>query len=280
MASKYYQWTRGRVHYQRRGMGDPLVLLHDIYPGASHEEFARNLDALARRFTVYAVDLLGFGESDCPRLSYTADTYSDLVFDFLREEVRASAYVVASGMSAAYAARGVTWEDEWFRKLVFLCPQTRPTGLSGTRLVASLRRAFLALGGGQYEIATDDYALRQFLHERYFHPKEVTSDRVARLKELARRPGSAYPYASLLTQYLDGHLLDTLPKIDVPVLLIWGKQSRPTPVTRASDVLAAARHGMLEIIDQAGAWPHAEQSAKVNTLIADYLEGAPFHAGS
>ena len=38
MASRYYTWHHGQIHYQKRGMGDPLVLVHNIYPGASHEE--------------------------------------------------------------------------------------------------------------------------------------------------------------------------------------------------------------------------------------------------
>jgi pimeloyl-ACP methyl ester carboxylesterase len=273
MASKYYSWTYGRVHYQRRGMGDPLLLVHDVYPGASQDEFARNLDALSRRFTVYAIDLLGFGESDRPRHFYTAQTYAELIFDFLREEVGASAYVVASGMSGAYAARGVTWEDEWYRKLVFVCPPTEPTGLDGARWMAPVRRWFLTAGGGQYQVATDDYAIRQFLNDRFFHPKEVTAERVGRLREYARRPGSTYPWASLLTRYLDGELLEVLPRVEVPVMVLWGKQARATPVAEAGRVVGAARRGRLEVIDQAGAWVHAEQSAKVNALVGDYLEG-------
>ena len=87
MASNYYTWHHGRVHYQKRGLGDPLVLVHNVYPGASHEEYAHNIAELARHFTVYAMDLLGFGGSDAPRMKYTANTYTELVFDFLREEV-------------------------------------------------------------------------------------------------------------------------------------------------------------------------------------------------
>ena len=75
MASKYYTWHYGRVHYQKRGMGDPLLLVHNVYPGASWEEYERNIAELSRHHTVYAMDLLGFGLSDAPRMKYTAATY-------------------------------------------------------------------------------------------------------------------------------------------------------------------------------------------------------------
>ena len=51
----------------------------------------------------------------------------------------------------------------------------------------------------------------------------------------------------------------------------------PTGITtaqieaRLAELLAPSR---LEVIEQAGAWPHAEQSAKVNQLIVDYLRSA------
>ncbi|HZZ44000.1 MAG TPA: alpha/beta fold hydrolase [Tepidisphaeraceae bacterium] len=276
MASKYYSWAHGRVHYQKRGMGDPLVLVHDVYPGASHEEFSRNIDGLARRFTVYAVDLLGFGESDRPRYFYTAKTYGELIFDFLREEIGGSAYVMASGLSAGYAAMGVEWEDEWYRKLVLVSPRTEPMGWDGPRWMAALRRRLLTMGAGEYELATEEFSMRTFLQERLFHPKEATAERVQQMREYARRPGSAYPWASWLTRYLDGDLLGVLARVQVPVLAVWGKQSQATPVT--DRVTSAARRGHMEVIDQAGTWVQLEQSAKVNALVGDYLEGTPFAA--
>ena len=38
MASHYYLWRRNNVHYQKRGLGDPILLVHNLYPGASHED--------------------------------------------------------------------------------------------------------------------------------------------------------------------------------------------------------------------------------------------------
>src|SRR4051812_10485876 len=109
MASHYYSWHHGNVHYQKRGMGDPLLLVHNVYPGASREEYWRNLDELARHFTVYAIDLLGFGESDAPRLKFTSNTYVELIFDFLREEVAEPAHCVSAGLSSAYVTEVAAW---------------------------------------------------------------------------------------------------------------------------------------------------------------------------
>jgi pimeloyl-ACP methyl ester carboxylesterase len=268
-----YIWHHGIVRYVRRGMGDPLVLLHNIYPGASHEEFERNISELARNFTVYAPDLLGFGASDAPRIKYTAQTYVELVFDFLREAVGRPAHVIAAGLTCAYVAEVAAWRANLFNKMVFVCPRSEPTGLDSPRWFAPLRHFFLstpALGGGFYETMAGEAELRRLLHECFYSPRAVTDEKVRRLADNARRPGAVHAYASLVTGYLDCSLLASLPKADVPLLLIWGQQARPTPVEHSVRLVALARNCRLEVIEHAGAWVHDEQSAKVNGLIADF----------
>jgi pimeloyl-ACP methyl ester carboxylesterase len=275
MASHYYAWHHGEVHYQRRGMGDPLVLVHNVYPGASHEEYEHNLNQLARHFTVYAIDLLGFGDSAAPRLKYTANTYVELLFDFLREEVRQPAHVAASGLSCAYVTEVAAWRSNLFRKLVFLCPRSEPTGLDIPRWLAPVQHLMLstpAVASGYYETMTGRYELSTFLKNSFHNPKHVTEALVDRLHGRAQQRGAIHPYASLLTGYLDCHLLSNLPKVPNPVLLVWGRQARPTPVEHSVRLLAVARNSHLEVVENAGAWVHAEQSAAVNRLIVDYLE--------
>ena len=275
MASHYYAWHHGQVHYQRRGMGDPLVLVHNVYPGASHDEYERNLGELARHFTVYALDLLGFGDSDAPRLKYTANTYVELIFDFLREEVARPAHVVASGLSCAYVTEVAAWRSNLFGKLVFLCPRSEPTGLDIPRWLAPVQHLMLstpAVASGYYETMTGRYEISTFLKNNFHNPKHVTEELVTRLHDRARRGGGIHPYASLLTGYLDCHLLSNLPKVANPVLLVWGRHARPTPVEHSVRLLALARNSRLEVVENAGAWVHAEQSAAVNRLVVDYLQ--------
>lgn len=274
MASRYYSWHHGAVHYTRRGMGDPLVLVHNVYPGASREEYHRNLDELARHFTVYALDLLGFGESDAPRLKYTANTYTELIFDFLREEVARPAHVVSSGLTCAYVSEVAAWRSNLFDKLVFLCPRSEPTGLDIPRWVAPIRHFMLstpAVATGYYDAVTGRHELSQYLLNSFHNPKCVTPALVDRLYGNARKPGAMYPYASLLTGYLDCHLLSSLPKVENPILLVWGRQARPTPVEHSVRLIALARRSHLEVVENAGAWVHDEQSAAVNRLIVQYL---------
>jgi len=274
LASHYYKWHHGEVHYHKRGMGDPLVLVHNVYPGASHEEFARNIPELARHFTVYALDLLGFGQGDLPRLKYRAQTYVELIFDFLREEVARPAHVVSTGLSCAYVTEVAAWRPNLFDKLVFICPRSEPVGLDTPRWFAPIQRFFLStppLGNGFFQTIAGEHELRRYLGNCFYSAKAISPETVARLIDNALQPGSIYPLAALATGYLDWDLLANLPRVDLPLLLLWGRNARPTPVEHGVRLAALARQCRFEVIDCAGSWVHDEQSAKVNALITGYL---------
>lgn len=76
----------------------PVVLVHGM--GACHEHFNKLLAELdTNQYTAYALDLLGFGDSDKPSPQqeseprghlYNYDTWSQQVQDFV-EQVRAGA---------------------------------------------------------------------------------------------------------------------------------------------------------------------------------------------
>src|SRR5437879_11455982 len=82
-----YAWTLGDIWYTVKGQGEPLVLIHGVYAGASSYEYRSVFDLLARGHRVFAFDLLGFGCSAHPALVYTPVLYEQLIADFLREVV-------------------------------------------------------------------------------------------------------------------------------------------------------------------------------------------------
>jgi pimeloyl-ACP methyl ester carboxylesterase len=275
MSSHTYPWQHGHVHYVKRGLGNPIVLIHNVYPGADHREFEHNVAALARHFTVYAIDLLGFGESDAPRVKYTADTYVNLIGDFLRAVVKEPAAVICAGLTCAYVSEVAAAQPALFTKLVFICPRSEPTGLDSPRWFAPIRHLFLTtppLGAGLYETTASEADIAAFLRGCFFHPKHVTPELIERLTDNARQPGTVHPYASLLTGYLDRNLLASLPRVETPLLLVWGRQARPTPVEHSVRLVAVARNSRLQIIENVGAWPHYEQSAAVNRLIEEFIK--------
>ena len=273
MATEFYEWKFGDVFYLKRGWGEPIVLLHNIYPGASHEEFEHNVAELARHFTVYAVDLLGFGRSDAPRLRYTANLYATLIHDFLVDVVGQPAHVVAAGLTCSYVADVAVWRHELVKSIAMLCPRSEPIGLDSPRWIAAIRHFLISsptLGHGMYETLSSVFEVDAFLRGCFHNPKHITRPKIDRLTANASQPGGAFPYASLVSGYLDSPLMRALPHVSMPTLLIWGREAKPTPVEHSVRLAAMLRKGQLHVVEQAGAWVHDEQSNIVNKLLCDF----------
>lgn len=58
---KFIELGGHSTHYVERGAGEPVILIHGFFYDSY--TWSNNLDALADRFKVYALDLWGFGYS-------------------------------------------------------------------------------------------------------------------------------------------------------------------------------------------------------------------------
>lgn len=94
--NKYHEWRFGKIRYITKGNGYPLLLLHDLTVGSSLHEFHKILDHLSINHKVYAIDLLGYGMSDKPCITYTNYLYVQLVIDFIKNVIGKKTDIVAN----------------------------------------------------------------------------------------------------------------------------------------------------------------------------------------
>lgn len=263
------------MHFDQRGLGDPVVLLHDIHVGASHAEFARNISALQQRFTVYALDLLGFGDSDSPRMTHSAEVHQHLVRDFIFEVIGKPAHVVASGVGCGIGVRLGVYDEKAVNRLVLICPvqkeHYREDPGIGDR-VSQFVLGTLAAGVGLFETAASPATLATLVRERYHDPARATAEKIDHLAAEARRPGSMYTYISLVNGYFDIDVLRWLAYVRAPTQVIWGAGMGEAPVEPIRQSAVGSPEKRLEIIPNSRRWPHDEQSATVNERVISFLE--------
>ncbi|CAL4900834.1 unnamed protein product [Urochloa decumbens] len=115
-----WTWRGMRVNYLARGQGPPVLLVHGF--GASVAHWRRNIRVLSESYTVYAIDLLGFGASDKPPgFSYTMETWAELILDFLEEVVKRPTVLVGNSVgSLACVIAAAESNREVVRGLVLL----------------------------------------------------------------------------------------------------------------------------------------------------------------
>ena len=80
------KWIRAgdfNTHYLTGGQGSPLVLIHGAGARTGDQEWKLNLEALASHYQVYVPEMVGFGNSDKPRIDYTVPLFSEFFSNFI-----------------------------------------------------------------------------------------------------------------------------------------------------------------------------------------------------
>jgi len=280
---KVYHWRHGDIHYAKLGSGRPLLLVHDIYWGASRWEWEKNVACLSKRHTVYAIDLLGFGRSDKPGITYSAYLYTTLIIDFIQDVIGAGVSVAASGYGAAYTVMAYQFQPQLFRKLMLLAPAGMSAHLPGVEAWINLRPSCFGwicrrvletpiLGTSLYNLITSKPALRCFIR-RDFCQTPGQSQWVAHCSHLARVGGAngKLPLAQWLAGGLEVDIREQLRRISIPVTILWGSENHWNPVSSALRFAKQHTTIPLAVIEEAGSFPHRERAAAVNEVMSKFL---------
>lgn len=273
--ARWFDWKEGRVFYKTSGAqnpGPPLLFIHGIGAGSSSFMWRKNFDALADDFQVFAPDLLGFGLSDKPATApYSADLYTELLADLIREIAAGPADIVANSLSGAFAIRVADEHPELVRSLVLVAPtgadnlRARP-GMTGAAFYGLLQSP--VLGTSFYNVMASERSIRDYARRQLFYdPARVTNRLVTQLYAASHQEGAQHAIAAFLSGYLNAGALEAFARLRQPLALIWGKQDQTTPVEQAAAFISANPHADLHIFDRCRMTPHEEHPEKFNALI-------------
>lgn len=119
---KIYMWNHGRIFYHKRGKGTPLILLHGFDPSHSGKDLVSLSRHLSSNHTVYSIDLLGFGLSDKPWITYTNYLYVLLIQDFIRDVIGEVTDIIACEESGLCALQANKLDSSMIGKIVLVNP--------------------------------------------------------------------------------------------------------------------------------------------------------------
>ncbi len=246
-----------RIHYLTGGDGPPLVVVHGVASRAA--DAAPLYRRLMQQHRVYALDLLGYGESDKPRnASYSVAQQSDIVRGFMEAVSVAEADVIGISLGGWIALKVAAEHPERVRRLVLVSsaglqfPTTlRETSFSAANL--DELRASLTLQTDNAKYAPG-FVLRDFLR----HSKE-----------------RAWIVRRSMREALSGRdLLDRkLQKVRMPVLLVWGTNDRIIPFTVAASMQRELPHAKLIALRGCGHLAIVECREEALPRILEFLRG-------
>jgi 2-hydroxy-6-oxonona-2,4-dienedioate hydrolase len=252
-----------RMAVHRRGRGPDLVLFHGGMGSWRH--WIRNVEPLATRFSVHAVDHPSYGASAAVPRDTTGPAYLDLVHELLVEMLPGNAPLRLAGFSfgGAIAARLARRLGPRVTHLCLVSPGGFPTRRFGERPIRSYKEA-----GGDEQMFRE-ICRHNLLVNMLADPASVTEEAVDIQADGVRRARFDSRKVSG-----GGTLLGDLAGLACRVRLLWGE--RDDSPFRPADLLIGeigAAVGTLDLhrIPRAGHWSAYENAAEVNRLMLEFF---------
>ena len=272
-----FRWRGRALAYSVAGEGEPLLLVHGIYAGASSLEYRENFGGLAEHFRVYALDLLGCGLSEKPRLRYGPEDVTSQVEDFVREEIGGGAHLVASSLTAALVVPTAVRSPKLFKKLVLVCPTgygtlDRASGPLGDVILGLFRAP--VLGDTLYHALVSRAGIRYYLKNMAYHDRALVTETVVDdYHRAGHGPGSRYFPASFVAGKLNLGVAGLWPRVPHKSLLCWGQEARTVPLADLNNFAQNNPRSEPRVFRDAALLPHVERAATFNEEARKFLSG-------
>jgi pimeloyl-ACP methyl ester carboxylesterase len=251
---------RLELHVKVAGDGPPVVFFHPL-PGL---EWQPMLDALAESHTVYAPEHPGTSPGD-----HTAIRQVDTFFELLllyEEAVRALGLerpaAVGQSFGGMVAADLAATFPDLFSRLVVMAPIGIWRDATPIRLVQMLTGP--AEETPQYLFAHPESPEAQAMVALPEDPEQIPKAIAQSVWNIGCTSKFCWPIA-------DHGLERRLHRIAVPTLVVWGREDALVPAAYAEEFGSRIPGARVELLDDCGHVPQADQPERTNELLAEFL---------
>ena len=265
--SEELEWRGRRVRWARRGSGPPVVFCHGT-PWSSRL-WAPFAEALSSEFTTYLWDMPGYGRSSKdPEHRVSLDVQGELLHDLIAHWELPPPHVVAHDYGGAVALRALLLEGSAYASLLLAdVVALSPWGSDFFRLVRDHADVFAALPAAIHEGVVRAYvggashrALTREQEDMLVGPWLDGAGQAAFYRQMAEAD-EAY------TRQIE----PLYPELEVPVLVVWGREDAWIPVDRAHRLAELIPGAGLELVDDAGHLIQLDQPAGLAGILRGWL---------
>lgn len=256
------------IHYWDIGSGPVVVLVHGL--GSKKEDWLPVIVPLAQKYRLLIPDQIGFGHSDKPLIDYTIQTYVDFLNEFLQELKVEKASLVGESLggwiSAMYALEAADSKR--------MVPVERIVLVDAAGLSNEKGPPPLTLNPSSLD------AMRRLMESVFYDTSWLTEETLEKLfaEKLASHDG--YTVRSFLSNpVVASEMLDSrLAKIQVPTLVVWGRQDALVPLSSGERYAAGIPGAKLVTFEKCGHVPPLEKTAEFVAAVTEFLSAAPASA--
>lgn len=258
-----------RVHYQEKGTGMPLVLLHGFT--SSTYSWKDVFDPLSKNFRVIAVDLKGFGFSGKPDGDYTRLAQASLVahlLDYLKVE---RAWLCGNSMGGQVALNIAVKNPQRVAGLILI--DSGGVAVTGGNSLAPSYLLVPFVGRILTALAmTSDKLVREGLEKSFYDDAKITDDRVSYYYRPLQTRGGQLAALRARTQAGQFPIEQDLSSIKARTLIIWGAEDGVIPLAAGRKMNSLIKDSKLVIIEKCGHVPQEEMPERVLDEMTKFIE--------
>ncbi|MCX7592199.1 MAG: alpha/beta fold hydrolase [Fischerella sp.] len=258
-----------------------VILLHGF--GASIGHWRQNIPELAKYYNVYALDLLGFGASAKPHVSYSVELWVEQVYEFWRTFVKEPVVLVGNSIGSVTCLAVAAAHPEMVRGVVMISlPDTSSAEESIPAVIRPLLRCFQNICASPVLLRSLFYCLRHPCVLRYWvgmayaRKEAITEELMEILTTPARDRHSARAFCAIIQAMLNPQFFpcikSILSNLQIPSLLLWGKCDRMIPPNLYSRFLNYNPTMQLIEVEDAGHCAHDEHPERVNRELLIWIQ--------
>ena len=249
-----------RVHYFRRGQGEPLLLVQGL--SGNHLHWGdRFLDALGDGLEAIAFDHRGIGHSDPATEPYTIADLADDAVGLLETLEVPSAHVMGVSMGGMVSQEIALRHPDRVRTLALGCTYAGGEGSALTEPEVIMELAEPLMAGRRRD------ALRAGLEVNLSAEHLRDPANVEAAAAISRQLPATLDVMLAQVQAVSEHdTSERLHRIEAPTLIIHGTQDRMLPVSNARHIARLMPRARLEILEGVGHifwWEQPERAAEL-----------------
>ncbi len=259
------------LNYEVIGNGQiPLIFLHGF--GSS----LRNWDDVIAHlpqdiFTSYLIDLKGSGFSSKPKdAKYSIDDQASLISAFIKKndlrEYTLIGHSFGGGVSLFVALKLLNDKQLMPKKLILIDTAAYNTDLPF--FVDNIRIPLI--NHIILNLTSSEFRAKHTLNRIIYHKNKITPELIGRYAYFMNLENYNYALIKTAKNIIPKDLntyTSRYPNIDVPTLIIWGKNDPALPLSLGEQLLEELPYAKLHILNECGHNPHEEYPEEVANLI-------------
>jgi pimeloyl-ACP methyl ester carboxylesterase len=281
-SGSFLRLSNGFTHYELSGPLTPspiagerseprksVVLVHGF--SVPYFIFDPTINFLVKAgYQVLRYDLFGRGFSDRPYAKYNINLFANQLNELLDRLGFKQVNLIGLSMGGAIASAFTVSFPERIRRLVLIDPvgiQSMPLSwMYKAAILPGISELILGLAGTEKMVkalASDffDPAHVEMFQNEYRLQMQYHGFKRAILSTLRNKSVGGFP-----------EIYQRLGKLDIPVLLFWGRKDQTLPLEQSRAILSAVPRAEFHIIEGCGHIPHYEKPAEVNPIIQQFLD--------